>query len=134
MNGRAAYAVFPLVVTTLLVTACGGVTADDQYQSAEGLHSALQSAGIECEEVYAAEAFDGYGDEVRCREGYLLRVWDADLPDDMPDPGTSGDLGTSPHLRGQNWDISYDDTEFLEQAQQSLGGELTIRRLVGIDG
>ncbi|WP_218219676.1 hypothetical protein [Nesterenkonia sp. Act20] len=115
-----------VVLTTFSTTSCGSVEPDDTYDSVEDFRSALDSGGFSCEILQTKHEFDGYGESMSCAEGHSIIVWDGDLPTGMQDLG-DGDVGTTQHLRGENWDVSSSNSALLNDMQETVGGERTAR-------
>ncbi|WP_192590197.1 hypothetical protein [Nesterenkonia halotolerans] len=115
-----------LVLTNFATTSCGGVEPDDTYDNIEDLRVALDSGGFSCEVLQTQHEFDGYGESMSCAEGHSIIVWDRDLPTGMQDL-SEGEIGTTRHLRGENWDVSSSNSALLNDMQETVGGERTSR-------
>lgn len=115
-----------LVLTTFATASCAGVEPDDTYDNVGDFRSALESEGFSCEVLQTQHEFDGYGESTSCAEGHSIIVWDRDLPTGMQDL-RDGEIGTTQHLRGGNWDVSSSNSALLDDMQEAFGGERTAR-------
>ncbi len=117
-----------LVLTTFATASCAGVEPDDTYDKVEDFRAALDSEGFSCEVLLTQHEFDGYGESASCAEGHSIIVWDRELPTGMQDL-SEGEIGTTQHLRGENWDVSSSNSALLDDMQETVGGERTARGL-----
>ena len=115
-----------LAAIALTVTACGGVTPNDSYDSAEDLRDALDSEGFRCTGGEASSLDNGFAEELTCDEGLAIAVWEEDYPDyaDGPELFTFGlaMLGDGHVLETDTWIIHSSNAGLIGEIAPVFGG------------
>lgn len=119
-----------LSATGLFLTACGGVTEDDHYESADELVEAYESEGGECNEPQTQTSFDDHGDAVRCSSGVSIYTWadpprrEADVPEELQEVLRLHAGEERRHVAHQTWAFSVKGEDSAEWVHERFGGRI----------